>query len=500
MWSVKNGEPTPDTGGQCGNGRALAVAVVLMMCLPSSGFAASTHYFPNLKGETVERIELGPGPEKPAILLLVVDTIRPDRLGAYGHDRPTSPFLDSLAADGVLFANHFSNSTWTKPSMASIFTGLYPGRHQVLPIASKLSGSIPTLAQMFQDAGFKTGAVVANSFAGRRYRLDRGFQKFAQPSTHFKGKSPEAEDALALAYKWIKEDKDEAFFYTVFLFDPHDPYKPPPKYKDEFCPDCSPPEIVTPWREYHGRGPSAKQVEDMKNLFDAEIRYADDRLEVFFDQLEKLGIRERLSVIVCGDHAEAFGEHRVFEHAFHPWDEVIRTPMILQSPRIEARGVYKGMTQHVDILPTLLTLADIDLPPGLQGVSLVQNPGDPSVPDKRLVVTEVEMYGIHRVTIRNEDYKLIHHNPLDLIKFRQFYQDSRIYPSVVIGTDKRELYHISVDPYEQRDVYQEQRSKALPLERMLERYLLTGGLEEDALPEAPSDEVLEDLKSLGYIQ
>jgi arylsulfatase A-like enzyme len=473
--------------------------LLLMFCI-APFTAVSSPYFPNLKGKPVREVPLGSPISKPGILLIIIDTLRPDHLSAYGYPKPTSPFIQSLAESGVLFANHFSNSTWTKPSIASLFTGLYPRRHNVLPIASRLSNNIMTIAQAFKEAGFKTGAVVANNFSGRRYGLDRGFDRFAEPSNYFRDHSPTAEQVTKLALKWISEDKDQPFFYTLFLFDPHDPYAPPPNYCKAFCPGCTPPEITVPLREYHGPGPTAKQISDMKGLFDGEIAYADDTLKTFFESLNKMGLTDRISTVLVGDHGEAFGEHRVFEHAFHIWDEVIRTPLIIHSPRVSARGVYTGLTQHVDVFPTLMKLAGLNRPAGLQGTSLVQSPGEQPPSPTRLVVSEVQMYGIHRAQIRDYRYKLIRHDPLDETEFRHYYQDTRTYPSVILGGVKQELYNVSIDPLEQKDVYQSELSKVPNLPLMLERYLQTGSLEEDSQAPVPSEEDLKNLKALGYLQ
>ena len=480
---------------------ALVCLSAFILSETSSAFAAgSTPYFPHLEGPEVESPRMNEVASKPAVLFIVVDTIRPDHLSAYGYPRPTSPYLKTLADEGVVFANHFSNSTWTKPSITSLFTGLFPGRNHVLSISSRLKSTIPTLAELFHDAGYKTGAIVGNKFAGRRYGLNRGFDRFAEPASHFNGESPSAKTIARLALRWIKKDADSPFFYTLFFFDPHDPYDPDQPYWDEFCHDCRRPLIQRPWREYMGRGPTPKQIADMKSLFDAEIRQTDEAIRSLIEGLEAAGLKDRLTVVVVGDHGEAFGEHRVFEHAFHIWDEVVRTPLIIRSPFLASRGVYTGLTQHVDLVPTLLNLAGLDIPESVQGYPLVVRSGQAAPPRDRLVITEVDMYGIRRFAIRDQVYKLIHHVALNEAEFLHYYKDFRIYPSVVRGRDKRELYNVLDDPFEKKDVYAVHQGDALRLERMLEVYRRTGGLEEAREVDVPSVEVMQDLKSLGYIQ
>lgn len=470
----------------------------LLVLIP--GLMVATPFFPNLKGELVRELPMKPQPENHSILLILIDTLRPDYMSVYGSKDPTTPFLEKMGKEGVIFANHFSNSSWTKPSVASLFTGMYPRRHTVLPITARLPSNIKTVAQVYRDAGYKTAAILGNNFGGRRYGMDKGFDRFADPSSHFGGRPPSAQQLLSLTKKWMDEDKDSKFFYTLFLFDPHDPYQPAPSYRKQFCPECKKPEVHSPLREYNGHGPTPKQIEDMKALYNGEIRYMDDQLGEFYKHLEDEGLDKRISTVIVGDHGEAFGEHKVFEHAFHMWDEVVRTPMIVHSPRLSKQGIYTGLTSHVDVFPTLLKLSGIKAPSGLQGHSLVQEAGEQPAPPTRRVVTEVQMYGIHRVTIRDYEHKLVHHTPLDEAEFHNYYSDVRVYPTVVLGEEKRELYNVLKDPLERTDIYNTARSAAAPLERVLDRYLVTGGLDEDVPPQTPSEEVLRDLKSLGYIQ
>ncbi len=479
---------------------APALVSLLAIAFAGSVLAGPVPYFQNLEGDVVDEIVLEPQVDNPGILLIVLDTMRPDFLGAYGSERPTSPFIDSLAADGVLFANHFSNSTWTKPSVASILTGRYPQRHGVLRVTAKLAWDIPTVAEMFKEAGFRTGGVVGNKFAGRRYRLHKGFDRYIDPSTHFKGPFPTAEELLRIARRWIAQDKDRPFFYVIMLVDSHDPYDPSPYYKEKFCPSCQAPEVSAPRREYHGRGPTPRQIEDMKGLYSGEIRYIDDQLKVFFDALSRMDLAGRLTTVLMGDHGEAFGEHGVFEHAYHCWDEVTRTPLIINSPRILDRGIYTGLTQHVDIAPTLLALAGIERSKGLQGRSLVRSPDQPPLSADRLVLSEVQMYGIHRTILRNGRYKLIQHDPLDEGEFFQYYKDVRIYPSVALGSGRTELYDIALDPYETEDIYDPDTEVVVDFERTLAHYFRTGEIEDQSLSDTPSDEVIQDLRSLGYLQ
>lgn len=462
---------------------------------------ARSAYFPNAKltGPVLDGVRYQPV-EKPGIILIVTDTLRPDHLGAYGYPSDTSPFFDSLAQAGVAFFNHFSNSSWTKTSMASLLTGLFPGRHGVLEVNSRLAPSYVTLAEAFKAAGFKTGAVIANQIVGTRYGLAQGFDFLAEPRTHFDNEAPHAGRALASAARWLQEVKDEPFFLMVLLFDAHDPYYPPAPLREKYCANCGNDLITTPEREYRSHAPTAKQVADMKALYDGEIRSISNHLTGFYDVTRKLGILDRTTWAVVSDHGEAFGEHGVFEHAFHMWDEVVRTPFILQGAGVRSTGVVHTPTSHVDVFPTLLRVAGLIPPSGLQGQSLVRREGEPGLDPDRILVTEVEMYGIHRLTMRDRSRKLVYHAPLKTETFSRFYRNPDVYPSVAKGTSRWEFFDLEQDPFEMSNLHPdpERAPEADYLMRAMEVYRRTGGIEFEVPPEL-SEEVLDDLRSLGYV-
>ena len=436
--------------------------------------------------------------EKPGIILLMVDTLRADALGVYGQKAPTSPFLDQLSRNGVVFVNHVSNSTWTRTSVASLLTGKYPNQHGVLELHLGLKRKQITLAERLSAEGFATATVLANPIVGGRYGLTQGYDFVAEPKTHFDNEHPNAKQVFATAKSWLKKNGDDPFFLSLLLFDPHHPYTPAEDQKKRFCPDCDAEAIVHPQREYRGTQPTVKQVADMKGLYHAEVRETDAAIARFFGWLDASGLSERVTTVLVADHGEAFGEHDVFEHAFHPWDEVARTPMVLSGAGVSTRGFVDAPTHHVDVMPTVLRLAGVDVPPESVGTSLIQAPAEPNLDPNRVRISEVEMYGIHRYTVRHQGLKLVRHEPLNEETFLKYYDALDVYPSVARGAGRWELFDTKTDPGEHNNLADPSIAQH-PLTEALNQY------KSQQAPRTlqhgnPDAALLEDLKAIGYIE
>ena len=435
--------------------------------------------------------------DKPGIILLMVDTLRADALGVYGQQAPTSQFLDQLSRIGVVFTDHVSNSTWTRTSVASLLTGQYPNQHGVLELHLGLKRSHTTLAERLGQEGFATATVLANPIVGGRYGLTQGYDFVAEPKTHFDNAHPNATQVLSTAKSWLKKNADGPFFLSLLLFDPHHPYTPSASQTARFCPDCDADPIVHPQREYRGTQPTVKQVADMKGLYHAEVRETDAAIG-FFGWLDASGLSDRVTTVLVADHGEAFGEHDVFEHAFHPWDEVARTPMVLSGAGISSRGFVDAPTHHVDVMPTVMRLAGVDVPKDAVGTSLVQSPMESGLDRNRVRVSEVEMYGIHRYTVRHQGMKLVRHEPLNEETFLKYYDRLDVYPSVARGQGRWELFDTRTDPGEHNNLADPSLSQH-PLTDALNQY------KAQQAPKAiqgsdPDAALLEDLKAIGYIE
>ncbi|MEE8523749.1 MAG: sulfatase [Thermoanaerobaculia bacterium] len=294
-------------------------------------------------------------------VLISIDTLRADHLGCYGYPRDTSPFLDSLAARGILFENAVVQLPGTLPSHMSIMTGLYPPEHGVYPPDGVLSPEIETLPELFQRHGFRTGGFTENGYVAGRYGFARGFDEF---DDRIQGESDDVERTVARGLAFLRQLRaGERFFLFLHTYAVHDPYQPPEPYATQF-------DAVRPSDAFAPNGPnlaafnrgrreiSPQALAYYQAAYDASIRYVDDVLEGFFADLRDLGLADDLTVIVTSDHGEEFLEHGSMAHE-QVYRETMRVPLIFLHPQVEPRRV-PSLVESIDIAPTLAALAGLE--------------------------------------------------------------------------------------------------------------------------------------------
>lgn len=343
---------------------------------------------------------------KPDVVLVVLDTLRADRLSCYGYPRPTSPFLDRLASEGALFEDVTCQFSWTRPSMVSMFHGRY-----LTSFRDALHPEIPSLAEVFRSAGYRTVGVVANQLVNEDGGFARGFDHFDVRATSAPGDSNRvfrdlAElgrdlwDPLGQAMEAGDGERPPLLVY-IHALDPHAPYEPHADLDAELPIDealpVEPPEwLAETMRELGPPGPEGdrdwsrglRQLHHERGLYDQGVRYTDRELEKIFDRLRELGVLEHAIVAVVSDHGESLWEHvtplppdelaelppyELFyqSHGASQYQEVITTPFILWGEGVPAGLRLAQPVENVDLFPTLLELADVATPGGLQGRSLV---------------------------------------------------------------------------------------------------------------------------------
>lgn len=293
-------------------------------------------------------------------VLISIDTLRADHLGAYGYGRDTSPFFDELAARGVLFERAIAQIPGTLPSHMSIFTGLYPAEHQVYPPASILSPSIETLPEAFRRSGFRTGGLTDGGYMDGRYGFDRGFESF-DDTVSGPGKSTERIFGRGLEFLRGLED-GERFFLFLHTYQVHDPYLPAPGHIERFWSGPPPPAFPPTGRNLSDvnrglRTVTPEAVRYFKALYDSEIRAVDDQLRRLFAGMRELGLAEDTVVIITSDHGEEFLEHGKLVHE-QVYDECLHVPLLVLAPGVLPRRV-RDLVESVDIAPTLYELAGI---------------------------------------------------------------------------------------------------------------------------------------------
>jgi len=311
--------------------------------------------------------EVGVSGERPSVLLILVDALRPDHLGCYGYERATSPALDALAAESVLFENAAAVSSWTKPSVPSLFTSLYPAQHGVYegsahgPEEALESDILPeqatTLAEAFAGCGYSTAAFIHNAQLRGRFGFRQGFELYEEDPR-------DAGEMVDRLLSWLRERRGadaQPFFAYLHLLDVHWPYEPPAGMARAL----GLPESAS--RDDRGlldavndglATLSPVQRDDLVARYDAEIRGVDEALGTLREGLEALGLAEEIVLIVTSDHGEAFLEHGTLGHGRGLYEEMLRIPLLLRLPGSRHAGTrVAARVTNLDVMPTLLEAA-----------------------------------------------------------------------------------------------------------------------------------------------
>lgn len=313
--------------------------------------------------------------DKKYIILITVDTLRPDFLSSYEPKSPHTPNIDQLARDGLLFTKAVSPAPWTLPSIASIMTGLSPSVHMATTRSSKLQDELTTLAEYMLNAGYFTGGIGSNPFLGPQYGTSQGFLEynfFPKKKTDYSLGSvilhrafPErfqseasTSDVTKLAIRWLESNHQRNFFLWIHYLDPHSPYSPP----TDFLPEGEPPPGLGTGV---GVGKNMKlvrspaQLEWVKSLYRGEVRFVDENIGKILDSLKLLNIYDESLIILTSDHGEEFWEHGSLEHGHSLYNEVLRVPLIIKLPESSSKGQIGTPVSTQSITPTILNLCGI---------------------------------------------------------------------------------------------------------------------------------------------
>ncbi|MEE9608056.1 MAG: sulfatase [Myxococcota bacterium] len=426
------------------------------------------------------------------VLLISVDTLRADHLSSYGYKHETSPSIDHLAREGVLFRNAIAQRGGTWPSLTSILTSMYPRTHGVRNNGDRLSASNRILAELLLKRGYETGAFLTNMESAP----NRGFEH--KPEFP---KGDRDEFATAEAIRWIQSRGDAAFFAWLHLLGPHDPYAAPRRLRRRFD---------TGYRgELDGRRKtleaihrerrelSRAELAHIVSLYDADIAQVDLQIAAVLSALEALGLSERTLVVLTSDHGEELYEHNhYFFHSYSIYESVLRVPLIMRLPGvISPRSRVDATVESIDIAPTVLDFLDIPIPDEFEGTSLRDRILAPGAAGAQAGVAISDL-GPGIYSIRTDRWHFIY-NP-------------RGYTSPIIRPDSRgdlghfrieaeELYDVREDPRETRNLVGERRDVAAPLRARLLEWIEGGG-EESYRPAPLSPETEAELRALGYLE
>jgi arylsulfatase A-like enzyme len=399
----------------------------------------------------------------PNVVLVVVDALRADVLGSYGSQLGVSPFLDKLAGESLVFRRAYAAAPWTKPSIGTLLTSLYPYTHQLGArfYSDPLPDSVPTLQGLLADAGFRTAQVSGNPFSGALSNLDRGFDRVTLPAPAAATSgtfSITGQDINAAVMPWLAEHARDQFFLYAHFVDTHPPYA------------------------------TALAGRTVRAAYENAVRIAD-----------RLNVAENTVFIVTADHGEAFGDHGQTGHGQTVYEEEVRVPLIVRIPRQIEQRWGSDPVHLADVMPTILELCGVTPPPDLQGRSLL--PAIAGTPrTSQVIVTrfvypqDMDLPGADRAEATAViDYPW---------KFIAIDRD---------GAHRAELYNLEVDGGERDNRAEAEplrvRRFATILDGFLKnqasaraRYLAAHAPDRQPRPAAPSRELQEQLRTLGYIR
>jgi arylsulfatase A-like enzyme/uncharacterized membrane protein YbhN (UPF0104 family) len=435
------------------------------------------------------------------VLFIVVDTLRADHLPMYGYETGSTPNLDRLAEDAIRFDQAFTNSSWTRPSFASILSGRLPSSHGVMSKSDALPDAVTTMPEALQAAGYTTAGYATNFNVAPYFNFHQGFDEYVYLEPEFVLGADDASAKLLLmqfirqrvekmramqgevlpgtAYQdaetvnaalssWIDQQAASPWFLFVGYMDPHDPYFAHPYDGSGYA------------RAAH-QHPDPSEAPALSALYDGEISYWDRELGKLLDALQTRGLYDELTIIVTSDHGEEFNEHGGFWHGTTLYDEQVRVPLLVKLPQSRRGGtVVRHWVQSIDLMPTVLKLVDAPVPEGVQGGDLFTGTD--------VVYAEESHEGNLLESVREldgtDEFKLITAN--------------RDNPR---GLAPIELYRVDLDPDEQENLAQSSPDEVrMATKALLEQRALA---HEDAVV-ADSVELDEDvaahLEAIGYIE
>jgi len=313
-------------------------------------------------------------PPRPNVLLVSVDTLRPDHLGCYGYERDTSPVIDRLAAEGARFETVVSSTSWTLPAHVTLFTALPPEAHGVQFDPRALEEEALCLAEVLKDAGYATAAVVGGPFLRSMYGIDQGFDVYDESvvrslyESHVGVTSP---TLVELATDWLdgwdRAGRTAPFFLFLHLWDVHYDYTPPPPYDTMFDSDYDGEIRAEDFERGEHIHPEMdpRDLDHVIALYDGEIRYTDGWIGRLLEDLRDRGVADDTIVVLTSDHGEAFFEHGVKGHRKDLYDETLMVPLVVRyPPRVPAGHVVRQQVRLMDVAHTVLALAGVDRPEG----------------------------------------------------------------------------------------------------------------------------------------
>ena len=421
------------------------------------------------------------------VVLISIDTLRRDHLSLYGYPRRTTPGLEGLARESVVFEDAVSTSSWTLPAHASLLTSTLPSVHGATSSKVGLSPSFPGLPRLLQDAGYFTQAMVTHVYLSKEYGFGEGFSRHRYfPETR-------AEEVTDQAIRFLESKGDSDFFLFLHYYDPHWHYDPPAPYDRTFDPSYQG-EATGVWWDFKDLDADSIDPRDLHHiraLYDGEILYTDRQLERLFQEMKRLGVFDNTLLVVTSDHGEEFLEHGQWEHQKTLYEEQLRVPLVIKFPNVPHHpgGVIDPrrvgvQVSLVDVAPTVLDVLGVPSPLIFEGRSLLAAARAGEAPEMEAwAETEHTIDGSRKIAVRRGAS-----GTKSIFTLKEGHLGIELFD---LGRDPREVKRL--DPGESFSAH----------ERRLAAYLAEAEARrgETTLPEVELDpEDLERLRALGYVR
>lgn len=428
---------------------------------------------------------------KPNVVFIILDAARAQNFGCYGYARATTPNIDAMAKEGVVFENAFTPVVYTLAAMSSVWTSQYADRHEDAAFGAPLSRNKLTLAELLSGQQIHSAGFVTNAMAGKGKGLDRGFLEFREVDREVGSAADSFRQVLP---GWIKANRDKRFFAYVHFKEPHCPYDPPPPFHTRFGPDAPIPKASRACPDLGGevragdifkaanrgtRRLTPEEQEHLVRLYDGNLAFADQEVGKIREWLLSEGLWDKTMVIIAADHGEGLYEHGWIGHNVQVYEESIRIPLIVRLPGAKAAPRVSGLVDLLDIAPTVADAFGVLGKGGSQdsfrGRSLF--PLMAGAAGKPAVLSRT-IWDRPRYALRTADEKFLY--------------DSR--------TGEEALFDLAADPQERQDRVAQQ-----PIKAAYYRETIRAMLQRTITPEPPgprptmSCEDCLSLKSLGYL-
>jgi arylsulfatase A-like enzyme len=428
-------------------------------------------------------------PKRPNVLFIVIDALRQDHLGCYGYNRNTSPNIDELAKDGLIFKHAYSQAPWTKPSVASLFSSLPPNKHMAINQKDILPNKVPVIAEILKNEGYNTFYFVGgNKFIGKKFNFHQGFDFYLNSRIN-------AAKLTKTFLSFFPKQQEKRFFAYIHYMDVHLPYNNN-KYNDTFVQK----------KGEHFFLPGKIRAKDCRklaffdklsiidkkhlvSLYDGQIRYVDENIKRIISVLKKNNMLNDTLVVITSDHGEEFWDHNNYEHGHTLYNELIHVPLIIAGNNLKKSEV-KTPVSLIDILPTILKFVNVEGSHySLEGTILFDKREGKNDELETSIFAMGTLYGDEKYCLIRGDRKLIINSgdgkkKNRLIGFR--------------NKSKMELYDIKKDPLEKENLANMEHKEVSRLKKVLEEFI-------NAQSVFKSKKVIldkktkEELKSLGYL-